>query len=123
MDIWAVVTAIHLLAMAFFVGGQLVLASSVSILKGTDQMIPFARRFAFGSLIAVLVAILTGTQLASHFDLWSSPALHAKLGVLVVVTGLIIWHMQPSGKNRHWLHPLIGVLSLTLLVLGVSLGH
>jgi putative copper export protein len=123
MDIWAVVTAIHLLAMAFFIGGQIVLVASVSILKGTDQMIPFARRFALGSLIAVVIAILTGTELASHFDLWSSPALHAKLGLLVVVTGLIVWHMQPSGKERHWLHPLIGVLSLTIFVLGVSLGH
>jgi putative copper export protein len=122
MEIWVIMRAIHLLAMAFFVGGQLMLAATiVPVLKGNDAMVPVARRFAWGSLIALLVLILTGAYMASHYHEWSDPLLIAKIALLIVVAGLIHFHMQNGQK--HWLAPLIFVISLTIMVLGVQLAH
>ncbi len=60
MDIWTVVHVVHLLAMAFFVGGQIMLAAVlVPVFRGREEMKIVARRFAVGSLIALGLLILT----------------------------------------------------------------
>lgn len=122
MDIWTVVHVVHLLAMAFFVGGQIMLAAVlVPVLRGREEMKVVARRFAAGSLIALGLLILTGVQLASHEEAWSDSTLHVKLTLLVVLIGLIGYHTHSSSKR--WMDPVIGTLSIAVMVLGVVLAH
>ena len=57
---------LHLLAMAFFVGGQLFLvAAVVPTLRGDDdreRLRAIARRFGWGTLAAIAVLIATGIR-------------------------------------------------------------
>lgn len=121
MDAVEVSRVIHLLAIAFFVGGQFVIALAVPVLKGTDQMTALARRFGVASLVAIGVAILTGAMMASENDRWSDPVLHAKLALLVVVLVVTALHIRNGAKA--WMHPVIALGSVTILVLGVALAH
>src|SRR4051794_18350993 len=61
---WEAVLWLHLLAMAFFVGGQLVLAAVVvPVLRGAEDRAPLraaARRFGAGTLVAIAVLVVTG---------------------------------------------------------------
>lgn len=122
MDLWGVMRVIHLLSMAFFVGGQLILATVlVPVLRGKDEMKVVARRFGHLSGIALLLLILTGAYMASHYHEWGNWNLRAKIAILIVLFGLIAYHMQ-NGQKR-WLDPVIATLSLSLVVLGVALAH
>jgi uncharacterized membrane protein len=116
---------LHLLAMAFFVGGQLFLAVAVvPTLRGDDdreRLRAIARRFGWGTLAAIAVLIATGIPLATHFHQWDSGTLHLKLALVAVVAGLIVWHMR-----RPQMHALEGAIflgSLAIAWLGVSLAH
>jgi uncharacterized membrane protein len=116
---------LHLLAMAFFVGGQLFLvAAVVPTLRGDDDrecLRAIARRFGWGTLAAIAVLIATGIPLATHFHQWDSGTLHVKLALVAVVAGLIVWHMR-----RPQMHALEGAIflgSLGIAWLGVSLAH
>ena len=116
---------LHLLAMAFFVGGQLFLVAAVvpSLRAEADRegLRTIARRFGYGTLAAFAVLIGTGIPLASHFHQWESGTLHIKLALVAVVAGLVIWHMR-----RPQLHALEGAIfvgSLAIVWLGVSLAH
>jgi hypothetical protein len=72
--VWFIVRWLHLLAMAFFVGGQMILAAVVVPVgrRSTDResLSAIARRFGYGTLVALLVLIATGTAMASHLGLW-----------------------------------------------------
>jgi uncharacterized membrane protein len=117
---WEVVRWIHLLAMAFFVGGQLVLAAVVvPVLRGGDRasLRAAARRFAAGTLVAFVLLVATGVPLAGHFGAWGRTALHVKLGLVVLVAGLIAWHA------RHEIEGAILLVSLAIVWLGVALAH
>ena len=127
MDGWLAIRFLHLLALAFFVGGQLLLAVAVvPALRGatTDddsRMRAVGRRFGYASLVALAVLIATGIALASHYSLWQDETLHAKLAVLVLVavlTGLHIATPHSRGVS-------IALLASSLFVvwLGVSLTH
>jgi putative copper export protein len=85
-DFWQAILYVHLLAMAFFVGGQLVFGLAVvPVLRGDadrERMRVIARRFGFGSLIALGVLIVTGwaptttssaTPPCSGSSPWSAP--------------------------------------------------
>jgi uncharacterized membrane protein len=114
----------HLVAMAFFVGGQLVLAAAlVPVARQAGdltQLRAVARRFGWGSLVAIGVLLVTGIAMASHEDLWDSATLQAKL-TLVAITGILVsWHMRSPGN--HVLEALIFVLSLAIVGCGVALG-
>ena len=93
MTTWAIVRWLHLLAMAFFVGGQLVLvAAVVPALRGDadrERLRAVARRFGWGSLVALAVLLATGSAMAGHFARWGDGTLHVKLG-LVAVAGLLV---------------------------------
>jgi uncharacterized membrane protein len=116
---------LHLLAMAFFVGGQLFLvAAVVPSLRADDdrdRVRAIARRFGWGTLAAITVLIGTGIPLASHFRQWQSGTLHVKLALVAVVAGLIVWHMRRP--QMHALEGGIFVGSLAIAWLGVSLAH
>ena len=111
---------LHLLAMAFFVGGQLFLVAAVvpSLRAEADRegLRTIARRFGYGTLAAVAVLIGTGIPLASHFHQWESGTLHIKLALVAVVAGLVIWHMRRP--RLHALEGAIFVGSLAIVWLG-----
>jgi uncharacterized membrane protein len=124
-DFWQGVLYLHLLAMAFFVGGQLVFGIAVvPVLRGSgadperERMRGIARRF--GSLVALGVLGLTGWGMASHYDLWDSSTLQWKLGLVVFVIGLALLHLRRP--RLHALHGAILLASLVIVWLGLELA-
>ena len=122
--LWLGTRWLHVVAMALFVGGQLMLAVAVvPALRGEDRagLRAIARRFGWASLVALVVLVATGVALASHDHVWDEPTLHVKL-TLVVVTGLlIVWHMRRPGD--HAIEGVIFLLSLAIVWLGLALAH
>jgi uncharacterized membrane protein len=121
---WLAIRWLHVLAMALFVGGQLVLvAAIVPALRGEhrQQLRAIARRFGWASLAALAVLIATGSALASHDDLWDTTTLHVKLGLVVVAGALILWHMR--SPQRHAIEGVVFVVSLAIVWLGLALAH
>ena len=116
---------LHLLAMAFFVGGQLFLvAALVPSRRAEDdrgRLRAIARRFGWGTLAAITVLIGTGIPLASHFHQWENGTLHVKLALVAAVGALVVWHMRRP--QMHALEGIIFVGSLAIVWLGVSLAH
>jgi uncharacterized membrane protein len=121
MSFWNGVLWLHLLAMAFFVGGQLMLAAIVvPVLRGSDDRGPLraaARRFGIGTLGAVGVLIITGAAMASHFHRWSDSTLQVKLALVVLVAVLIGAHMRKP--DWHALDAAIFAVSLAIVWLGI----
>ena len=119
------VRVLHLLAMAFFVGGQLLLvAALVPVLRGDagrPQLRAIARRFGAGSLVALAVLAITGAAMAGRFERWGESTLQIKLGLVALVFALVLWHMRRPG--RHGIEGVIFLVSLAIVVLGVSLAH
>jgi uncharacterized membrane protein len=120
-----VVRYLHELAFIFFVGGQLLLVVAVTPAirrHGSEAaMREAARRFGMGSALALLVLIATGVAMASHFDAWGRPALHAKLGLLVVVLALLGVHIVRPRTRGISLAMLAA--SLAVVWFGVQLAH
>jgi putative copper export protein len=121
MTLWNGVLWLHLIAMAFFVGGQLMLAAIVvPVLRGGDDRAPLAaaaRRFGIGTLVAVGVLLITGAAMASHFHKWSHSTLQVKLGLVALVAVLIVVHMRRP--DWHVLDVAIFATSLAIVWLGV----
>ncbi len=121
VTLWNGILWLHLLAMAFFLGGQLMLAGIVvPLLRNVQNGEPLraaARRFGFGTMAAFVVLIATGSAMASHLHRWGDSTLQAKLGFVGLVIVLIVAHMR---KPRwHVLDALIFLISLTIVWLGV----
>ena len=123
-DGWRAVLYLHLLAMAFFVGGQLVFGLAVvPLLRGAEdreRLRAIARRFGYGSLGALLVLVLTGWALASHFRLWDSSTLQWKLALVALVIALVLVHLRWA--KVHALQGAILIASLVVVWLGISLA-
>jgi uncharacterized membrane protein len=125
-DGWRFLLYLHLLSMAFFVGGQLVFGLAVvPLLRGDDErdrerLRAVARRFGYGSLGALVVLILTGWAMASHFQLWDSPTLQWKLALVVLVIVLAIAHLKLP--KLHALQGAILLASLVIVWLGLKLA-
>jgi len=124
-ELWTLLRGAHLLAMAFFVGGQLFLVAALvpverKVPEG-ERMRAVARRFAYGTLVAVGVLLATGAALASHFDQWAQPVLHAKLALVAIAAGLVVWHIRRPSLRA--LEGAIFVLSLLIVWLGLVLAH
>ena len=125
MDGWVILRALHLLAMAFFVGGQLLLAAAVVPVERAspdrERMRAIARRFGWGTLVAIGVLLATGAALASEFGQWGNGTLHAKLALVALVAALIGWHLRRPELRA--LDGAIFVVSLAIVWLGVALAH
>ena len=125
MDGWLLVRYLHLLAVAFFVGGQLMLAAVVvpveRIAPERDRMRAIARRFGWGSLIAFGVLLATGVALAGHLHRWGDGTLQLKLAIVGLAAVLIGWHI--GSPTRRELDAAIFVVSLAIVWLGVALAH
>jgi uncharacterized membrane protein len=111
--------------MAFFVGGQMFLAAVVvPVERGApdrERLRAIARRFGYGTLVAIGVLIVTGSVMASHDDKWDDTTLQVKLGLVALVAVLVGWHMR-----RPTLHALEGAIflaSLAIVWLGLALAH
>jgi uncharacterized membrane protein len=121
----SLVRYVHLLAMAFFVGGQLFLVTAVvPSFRGDgdrEQLRRVARRFGWGTLVAIAVLVATGIPLASHFGQWGNGTLHVKLALVIVVAVLVIWHIRRP--QAHILEGGVFVGSLAIAWLGMSLAH
>ena len=124
---WEAVRWLHLLAMAFFVGGQLVLAAAVvpafRRLEGRDRepLRAIARRFGQGTLVALAVLVATGAAMASHFGDWSDGTLHVKLALVVLAGVLVGAHIRRP--TNHALDGAIFLVSLAIVWLGVAIAH
>jgi uncharacterized membrane protein len=121
MTLWNGVLWLHLIAMAFFLGGQLMLAAIVvPVLRGSGDRAALraaARRFGIGTLVAVGVLLITGAAMASHFHKWSHSTLQVKLGLVALVAVLIIAHMRRP--DWHLLDAAIFATSLAIVWLGI----
>jgi putative copper export protein len=120
---WEAIRWLHLLAMAFFVGGQLFLAVCVvPVVRGDRPRIQaVARRFGWGTIAALAVLLATGSAMASHFAKWSSGTLHVKLALVALTGVLVLVHMRRPGD--HWMEGVVFVASLVIVWLGVALAH
>jgi putative copper export protein len=120
---WEAIRWLHLLAMAFFVGGQLFLAACVvPVVRGDRPRIQaVARRFGWGTLVALAVLLATGSAMAGHYGDWGRTTLHVKLALVVLIGVLVVVHMRRPGD--HWMEGLVFVASLAVVWLGVALAH
>lgn len=114
---------IHVIAMAFFVGGQIMLAATIVPVERSNpdpaRMKAIARNFGLGSLVAIGISIFTGMLLASHYNLWSDGALHIKLTLLVLTFVSLAAHMK--FPKVHALMGLTFVLTLGIVWFGLQL--
>jgi uncharacterized membrane protein len=119
------IRALHLLAMAFFVGGQILLAVAVVPIERSspdrERMRAMARRFGWGTLVAIGVLLATGSVLASEYSQWDDSTLHAKLALVALVAALIGWHLRRPDLRA--LDGAIFLASLAIVWLGVALAH
>jgi uncharacterized membrane protein len=124
-DLWLAVRWLHVLAMAFFVGGQMVLAFVVvPAERGAPdraRLRAAARRFGYGTLVAIAVLLATGAAMASHYGLWSDSTLQIKLALVAVVAVLVVWHIRRPAL--HALEGAVFVISLAIVWLGLALAH
>ena len=124
-DLWVLVRALHLVAMAFFVGGQLLLAAAVVPVErragDRERMAAIARRFGWGTLVAIGILVVTGAALATEFTQWGHRTLHVKLALVLLVAALIVAHMRRPQLRA--IDGAIFVFSLAIVWLGVALAH
>jgi putative copper export protein len=125
MDEWTVIRFLHVAALTFFVGGQLVLAVAVvPALRGSEHaaaMRAVARRFGIASVVALAVIIATGAAMASHLSRWDDPTLQAKLGLLVLVFVLLGLHVVTPYTRAISIAVLTA--SIVIVWLGIRLAH
>jgi len=126
VDDWLLIRFLHVLALAFFVGGQLLLVVAVvPALRGEGdddtRMRAVGRRFGYASLVALGVLLATGIAMASHFSRWEDDALQGKLAVLVLVAVLTAMHIATPHSRA--VSILLFASSLLVLWLGVTMTH
>src|SRR3954462_3013844 len=124
---WEAVRWLHLLGMAFFVGGQLVLgAAVVPAFRGaegrdSEPLRAIARRFGYGTIVASGASAAPGGGWGSHFGDWDSSTLQTKLGLVVLVGVLVGAHLRRPAN--HALDGAIFLVSLAIVWLGVAIAH
>lgn len=126
MEDWALVRTIHLLAVVFFVGGQLTMTLAVLPAARRHGVAPepvreIAKRFGIGSAVAIAVVVVTGIALAEHFQRWEDWELHAKIGLLLAILALTGLHVRLA--DRRWLSLSLLGMSLAVVWFGVALAH
>jgi putative copper export protein len=123
VDAWTLIRFLHVIALAFFVGGQLVLVAIVPTLRAHDgaSLRAVARRFGIGSVLALAVLVATGIAMASRLHLWQDSVLQLKLMVVVVLVVLTALHAVSPNSRALWVA--VFACSLLLVWLGVRLTH
>ena len=125
MDLWTGIRFLHIVALAFFVGGQLVLvAAVVPVLRrdeGGGPMTAVARRFGMGTGVALTVLVATGVAMAEHASRWSDSTLHVKLALIGLIAVLLGLHVVAPRSRA--LSAALLLASLAVVWLGVDLAH
>ena len=124
MEQWELIRFLHLLGIALFVGGQLMLVLVVTpALRGQDPalMRGAAKRFGIASVAALVLIVATGAAMASHFDRWSDTTLHWKIGLLILVFVLTGLHTRVPYTRA--ISYVVLATSLVIFWLGVDLAH
>ncbi|MBN8870309.1 MAG: hypothetical protein J0H66_10555 [Solirubrobacterales bacterium] len=120
---WQIMLFLHVIAMAYFLGGQIMLAANVVpvLVKGGDQsqIGSVARGFGMGSLVALGVLVLTGMGMASHFELWDESQFQVKMA-LVLATFISVFVHMARGNSR-FLMVLTFALTLATVYAGIHL--
>ena len=123
-DFWQAVLYVHLLAMTFFVGGQLVFGVAVVPVERAapdrERMRAIGRRFGYGSLVALGLLIASGWALASHDHRFGDSTLQWKLGLVALVVALTVAHLR--WPKAHALQAAVLVASLVIVWLGLQLA-
>src|SRR5262249_43984344 len=108
-----------------FVGGQLVFGIAVvPALRGSSDREPMraiARRFGYGSLVALGALVVTGWAMASHYHLFGDSTLQLKLALVGLVVALAVAHLR--WRRVHLLQAAILLASLVIVWLGLELAH
>jgi uncharacterized membrane protein len=121
---WLALRWLHVLAMALFVGGQLILVLAVVPALRRDhrpELRAIARRFGWASLGALVVLLATGSALASHYGLWDSTTLQVKLALVAITGVLIAVHIRRP--ELHAIEGVVFLISLAIVWLGLALAH
>jgi putative copper export protein len=123
-DLWQAILYVHLTAVAFFFGGQLVLGAVIVPVERAnpdrERLRAMARRFGIGSLIALAVLVITGVALASHLHLWSSSTLRIKLALVVAVFVVALAHLRRP--RAHALQAAVLLATAVIVWLGLELA-
>jgi uncharacterized membrane protein len=121
---WQAVLYVHLLARAFFLGGQLVVGLALVPVErknpDPERLRAVARRFGIGSAVALGVLLATGIAMASHFSLWSLDTLQIKLVLVAVLIVLTLVHLR--FPRAHALQAAILLLTLAVVWLGLDIA-
>lgn len=121
--IWHWLLYLHLLAMAYFLGGQLVIAAALVPVErrnpDPERLRAVARRFGIGSAVALAVLLATGISMASHLQLWESETLRIKLALIALLIVLTIVHLKLP--RMHLLQAVIFLITLAIVWLGLDL--
>ncbi|MCB0871568.1 MAG: hypothetical protein KDB52_12105 [Solirubrobacterales bacterium] len=123
---WTFLVFLHVVAMAFFLGGQIMLAFTVVPVMREEPAQPerireIAQRFGIGSLIALGFLLLTGMMLASHFMLWDYGPFQVKMALVIATIVAVLLHMMRG--NSHILMGITFLLTLATVYAGVNLTH
>jgi putative copper export protein len=118
---WQIVLFVHLVAMAFFLGGQLLVGIAVPALRRDRELLrAVARRFGWGSLAALVTLAASGAALAAHEHRWGSSTLQLKIGLAALLGVLVLAHLRFS--RAHALQGAILLVTLAVVWLGVRLA-
>jgi uncharacterized membrane protein SirB2 len=118
---WDLVLFLHLVSMAFFLGGQLLIAVSVPVLRDDPEALRgVARRFGYGSLVALVVLVVSGAALASHEHLWDNSTLQLKMGLVAALVILGLAHLRYP--RAHLLQAAIFLVTLAVVWLGIRVA-
>jgi uncharacterized membrane protein len=122
---WLAIRYVHVIAMAFFLGGQLLLAVAVVPVERAhpdrDRLRATARRFGIGSLVALSVLIATGSAMASHYHLWGDRELQIKLALVAVTAILVTLHLRRA--QSHLLQGAVFLATLAIVWIGLDLSY
>ena len=125
MDLWTLIRFLHILALALFVGGQLVLVAAVVPVtrrQPDDTVIrAIGARFGIASLVALAVLVATGVAMADHFGRWSDGTLQVKLAFVVAVG--VLGGLHAVAPRSRVLSAAVLAGSLVIVWLVVSLAH
>jgi uncharacterized membrane protein len=86
-----------------------------------ERLRAIARRFGWGSLVAIGILLATGAAMATHDHRWGSSTLHVKLALVALTAGLVVWHMRRP--QNHAIEAATLILSLAIVRLGVALAR
>lgn len=122
---WLAVLYLHLVAMAFFLGGQIMLAAAIVPVERRSpdptRMRAIARRFGYGSLVALAALLATGVAMATRLSLWDSGTLQLKLALVGVVIALTLLHLRHP--RAHAVSAGILLITLAIVWLGLDLSR